>query len=139
MWTGVNISPTCIAELEAFKIDRATNINKDVPLGVLLPCKSLLGRALHMCRSASRRQSLPCRPPCRLPPITVLCLPQRGLAFGMRSDYAGSTARTKARCCHASGTLMWLHCLSKATLLTTDVNTCLLGGVSFLSFALQEV
>ena len=41
MPAGVNISPTCIAELEAFKIDRSTNINKDVPLGALLPVVQL--------------------------------------------------------------------------------------------------
>ena len=51
MCIGVNISPTCIAELEAFKIDRATNINKDVPLGAMRPCMSMLNRALHLCRS----------------------------------------------------------------------------------------
>lgn len=33
---GVNVSPTCVAELEAFKVDRAANINKDIPLGAAL-------------------------------------------------------------------------------------------------------
>ena len=59
---GVNISPTCIAELEAYKVDRATNINKDVPLGALLPLQGATPiKPVCACASAiTRLDHYPC-------------------------------------------------------------------------------
>lgn len=40
-YTGPRVSEACHNEVDAFKQDRASNINKDLPLGGSLSCSSL--------------------------------------------------------------------------------------------------